>query len=49
MPMDHQNQLAAMPLPATIPEIARGVSAAKVVAAIEMPTSQPGRLRPARK
>ena len=49
MPIDHQNQLAAMPLPATIAEMASGVSAAKVVATMEIPTSQPGRLRSATK
>ncbi len=49
IPIDHQNQFAAIPFPATIPEMANGVSAAKVVATIEIPTTHPDRLRPARK
>src|SRR6188508_1438165 len=45
----HQIQLPAMPLRATRPATARGVSAAKVVATIEVPASHQGRLRPVRK
>jgi hypothetical protein len=45
----HQSQLPAMPLRATRPVTARGVSAAKVVATIEVPASHQGALRPERK
>jgi hypothetical protein len=45
----HQIQLPAMPLRATRPATASGVSAAKVVATIEVPASHHGRLRPVRK
>jgi imidazolonepropionase-like amidohydrolase len=45
----HQNQLAATPVLATRPAIARGVSAAKVVATIDVPAIHQGRLRPAAK
>jgi hypothetical protein len=45
----HQNQFPAMPPVATRPAIASGVSAAKVVATIDVPASHQGRLRPAAK
>jgi hypothetical protein len=45
----HQTQLPAMPLRATSSVTASGVSAAKVVATIEVPASHQGRLRPERK
>ena len=45
----HQNQLPAMPSVATSPAMASGVSAAKVVATIEVPASHQGSVRPARK
>ena len=45
----HQNQLPAMQSVATSPAIASGVSAAKVVATIEVPASHHGRVRPAAK
>jgi hypothetical protein len=45
----HQIQFPAMPLRATRPATASGVSAAKVVATIEVPASHHGRLRPDRK
>src|SRR3954470_9525910 len=45
----HQIQLPAMPFRATRPATASGVSAAKVVATIDVPASHHGRLRPVRK
>ena len=45
----HQIQLPAMPLRATRPATASGVSAANVVATIDVPASHHGRLRPVRK
>src|SRR5688572_29542198 len=45
----HQIQLPAIPLRATNPATASGVSAANVVATIEVPASHQGRLRPLRK
>jgi hypothetical protein len=45
----HQNQFPAIPSVATSPAIARGVSAAKVVATIEVPASHQGSVRPATK
>ena len=45
MPQDHQIQLPLMPPSATIPVTARGVSAAKVVARMEVPASHQGNLR----
>ena len=45
----HQIQLPAMPLRATNPATASGVSAANVVATIEVPASHQGRSRPERK
>ena len=45
----HQSQLPAMPPRATMPVTARGVSAAKVVATMEVPASHQGMLRPERK
>ncbi len=45
----HHSQLPAMPLRATMPVTASGVSAAKVVATIEVPASHHGTLRPDRK
>ena len=45
----HQTQLPAMPFLATSSVTARGVSAAKVVATIEVPASHQGRARPERK
>src|SRR5580693_3025038 len=47
--MFHQSQLPAIPLRATRPVTTRGVSAAKVVATIEVPASHQGTLRPERK
>ncbi len=45
----HQSQLPAMPLRATSSVTARGVSAAKVVATIDVPASHQGSARPDRK
>ena len=45
----HQNQLPYIPLSRAIFDTARGVSAANVVATIEVPASHQGRLRPATK
>jgi len=45
----HQNQFPAIPSVATSPAMASGVSAAKVVATIEVPASHQGRVRPAAK
>ena len=45
----HQTQFPAMPCWTTKPVTASGVSAAKVVATIEMPASHHGTLRPERK
>ena len=45
----HQIQLPAMPLMATMPVTASGVSAANVVATIDVPDSHHGRSRPERK
>jgi hypothetical protein len=45
----HHSQLPAMPQRATMPVTASGVSAAKVVATIEVPDSHHGTLRPDRK
>ncbi len=45
----HQSQLPAIPFLATNPVTASGVSAAKVVATIEVPASHQGTLRPERK
>ena len=45
----HQSQLPAMPPFATMPVTASGVSAAKVVATIDVPASHHGILRPERK
>ena len=45
----HHSQFPAMPLRATIPVTARGVSAANVVATMEVPASHHGALRPERK
>jgi hypothetical protein len=42
----HQSQLPATPYFATSPATASGVSAAKVVATIEVPASHQGRDRP---
>ena len=47
--IDHQSQLPATPLVATISVTARGVSAANVVATIEVPASHQGSDRPATK
>ena len=47
--MFHQSQFPATPCCATISVTASGVSAAKVVATMEVPASHQGRLRPARK
>ena len=44
--MLHQSQLPAMPKLATRPVTASGVSAAKVVATIEVPASHQETLRP---
>jgi hypothetical protein len=45
----HQNQFPAMPRVATMPATHSGVSAAKVVATMEVPATHHGRLRPAMK
>ncbi len=45
----HQNQLPAIPYRATIPETTRGVSAANVVAAIDVPSHHQGSPRSATK
>jgi hypothetical protein len=45
----HQSQLPAIPFLATKPVTASGVSAAKVVATIDVPASHHGTLRPERK
>ncbi len=45
----HHSQLPAMPFAATMPVTASGVSAAKVVATMEVPASHQGRDRPERK
>jgi len=47
--MFHQSQLPAMPYFATRPVTTSGVSAAKVVATMEVPASHQGTLRPERK
>ena len=47
--MFHQSQLPAMPLRATRPVTTSGVSAAKVVATMDVPASHQGTLRPERK
>ena len=47
--MFHHSQLPAMPLAATKPVTASGVSTAKVVATIDVPASHHGALRPERK
>ena len=52
MPLEtkhHHSQFPAIPLAATIPVTASGVSAAKVVATMEVPASHHGTLRPERK
>jgi hypothetical protein len=49
MTMFHQSQLPAIPFLATKPVTASGVSAAKVVATIEVPASHQGTLRPDKK
>ena len=46
MTMFHQSQLPATPLDATMPVTASGVSAAKVVATMDVPASHQGRDRP---
>ncbi len=46
---DHQNQLPASPCLATSPVTASGVSAAKVVATMEVPAIHQGSERPERK
>ena len=45
----HQSQFPAMPLRATISVTASGVSAANVVATIDVPASHQGSSRPERK
>ena len=45
----HHSQLPAIPLSATMPVTASGVSAANVVATIEVPASHHGTSRPERK
>ena len=45
----HQSQLPATPLVATMPVTASGVSAANVVATIDVPANHHGRSRPDRK
>src|SRR4051812_32824157 len=45
----HQSQLPAMPLVATNPVTTSGVSAANVVATIDVPASHHGTFRPERK
>ncbi len=47
--MFHQSQLPATPFRATRPVTTSGVSAANVVATIEVPASHHGTLRPERK
>jgi hypothetical protein len=47
--MFHQSQLPAIPFLATRPVTTSGVSAAKVVATIDVPASHHGTLRPDRK
>jgi hypothetical protein len=47
--IDHHSQFPATPFLATISVTASGVSAAKVVATIDVPASHHGRLRPATK
>jgi len=47
--MDHQSQLPAMPCFTVRPVTASGVSAAKVVATMEVPASHHGSLRFERK
>ena len=47
--MFHHSQLPAMPYAATSPVTTSGVSAAKVVATMEVPASHQGTLRPERK
>ena len=47
--MFHHSQLPAMPYRATMPVTTSGVSAAKVVATIDVPASHHGTLRPERK
>ena len=47
--MFHQSQLPAMPLRATRPVTTSGVSAANVVATIDVPASHQGTFRPERK
>ena len=47
--MFHHSQLPAMPLRATMPVTTSGVSAAKVVATIDVPASHQGTSRPDRK
>src|SRR5271157_5818799 len=47
--MFHHSQLPAIPLRATSPVTTSGVSAAKVVATIEVPASHHGTFRPERK
>ena len=47
--MFHQNQFCQMPGPRMNSVMARGVSAAKVVATMEVPTTHQGRERPDRK
>jgi len=42
----HHSQLPAMPLRATSPVTARGVSEAKLVATIDVPASHHGKLLP---
>ena len=46
---DHQSQLPAIPYFTVRPVTASGVSAAKVVATIEVPASHQGTARPERK
>ena len=45
----HHSQFPATPFFATIPVTASGVSAAKVVATMDVPASHQGTLRPERK
>ena len=47
--MFHHIQLPAMPFLATMPVTARGVSAAKLVATIDVPAIHQGSVRPERK
>ena len=44
----HQNQFCQIPGPRTNSVMAKGVSAAKVVATIDVPTTHHGRVRPER-